>query len=70
METHVFVGSGVKEIRLHEAAGAFRIVYVAKFEAAVFVLHCFQKTQKTARLDIELASHRYGELVWELKHGQ
>lgn len=65
------IGPGVQEIRLHEAAGAFRVVYVAKFAAAVFVLHCFQKkTQKTAKLDIELASRRYRELATELGHGQ
>jgi phage-related protein len=65
------IGQGVQEIRLHEAAGAFRVVYVARFAAAVFVLHCFQKkTQKTTKLDIELASRRYRELVKELSHGQ
>jgi phage-related protein len=65
------IGPGVQEIRLHEAAGAFRVVYVAKFAAGVFVLHCFQKkTQKTAKLDIELASQRYRELAKELGHGQ
>src|SRR2546430_5993149 len=37
------VGSGVREIRIRDAAGAFRVLYVAKFEDAVYVLHCFQK---------------------------
>ena len=36
------VGPGVREIRIREAAGAFRVVYVAKFADAVYVLHCFQ----------------------------
>lgn len=40
--------------------GAFRVLYVAKFEDAVYVLHCFQKTtQKTEQRDIELARARY-----------
>ena len=42
------VGQGVKEIRIRDAVGAFRVMYVAKFADAVYVLHCFQKkTEKT-----------------------
>jgi phage-related protein len=38
------------EIRIRDAAGAFRVLYVAKFGDAVYVLHCFQKkTQKTSK---------------------
>jgi len=58
------VGAGVYEIRVREAAGAYRVMYVAKFDEAVYVLHAFQKkTQKTARADIELATHRYRDLL-------
>ena len=40
--------------------GAFRVIYVAKFADAVFVLHCFEKkSQRTSRPDIELATRRY-----------
>lgn len=61
------VGKGVREIRIRAEDGAFRIVYVAKFEDAVYVLHCFQKkTQKTARRDLDLAAARFAELVKEL----
>ena len=61
------VGRGVKEIRIRDAAGAFRIIYVAKFADAVFVLHCFQKkTEKTSTTDIELAARRYRDLSKEL----
>jgi len=35
------VGRGVREIRIRDAAGAFRVLYVAKFDDAVYVLHCF-----------------------------
>ena len=60
------VGPGAAEIRIRDASGAFRILYVAKFEDAVFVLHCFQKkTQATARVDLELAARRYRDLVKE-----
>lgn len=61
------VGKGVKEIRIRDAAGAFRFIYVAKFADAVYVLHCFQKkTEKTSKADLDLASKRYRELTKEL----
>ena len=54
------VGPGAYEIRVRDEAGVFRVVYVAKFEHAVYVLHAFQKkTRKTSRADIELAARRY-----------
>jgi phage-related protein len=54
------VGPGAYEIRVRDEAGAFRVIYVAKFEHAVYVLHAFQKkTWKTAKTDIELAARRY-----------
>ncbi len=54
------VGNGVYEIRVRDAAGAFRVMYVAKFAEAVYVLHAFQKkTQKTSKLDLDLATFRY-----------
>ena len=44
------VGSGVNEIRIDSPDGWFRVMYVAKFEEAIYVLHSFQKsTRKTAR---------------------
>jgi phage-related protein len=57
----------VREIRIRDAAGAFRVVYVAKFANAVYVLHCFQKkTQKTSKADLDLAEKRYRDLVKEI----
>lgn len=54
------VGSGAYEIRVRDAAGAFRVIYVAKFDNAVYVLHAFpKKTRRTSRADIELAAARY-----------
>jgi phage-related protein len=56
------IGSGVYEIRLH-ILGEWRVIYVAKREDAVYVLHAFQKkTKKTRREDIELALRRYKRL--------
>src|ERR1700722_1009622 len=57
------IGPGVREIRIRDAAGAFRVIYVAKFADAVYVLHCFRKTtQKTSARDVALATSRYREL--------
>lgn len=56
------VGAGVQEIRIH-VLGEWRVIYVAKFATAVYVLHAFQKqTQKTRQADIELARKRYREI--------
>lgn len=53
------VGAGAYEIRVH-ILGEWRVIYVAKFAEAVYVLHAFQKkTQKTRQEDIELAARRY-----------
>ena len=61
------VGRGAKEIRIRDEAGAFRVLYVAKFGDAIYVLHCFQKkAERTGRADVELAAKRYRELLKEL----
>jgi phage-related protein len=61
------IGSGVQEIRIRDAAGAYRVIYVAKFADAVYVLHCFKKkTQKTSKTDVDLAEKRYRDLTKEL----
>lgn len=58
------VGPGTREIRIREASGAYRVMYVAKFEEAVYVLHCFQKkTQATSRRDETIAETRYRAVV-------
>ncbi len=56
------IGRGVKEIRIH-VLGEWRIIYVAKFENAVHVLHSFQKkSRKTNQNDIEIARKRYKQI--------
>ena len=54
------VGRGVREIRVADRAGAFRMIYVATIGDGVFVLHAFQKkTRKTSRADLDIAKLRY-----------
>ena len=60
------IGSGVREIRIKDQAGAFRVIYVATFADAVYLLHAFQKkTQTTSLQDIRLATSRFRELAEE-----
>jgi len=57
------IGAGVQELRIR-MGGAFRVVYVAKFPEAIYVLHAFQKkSRRTSLLDIELARSRFRNLV-------
>ncbi len=61
------IGLGVQEIRIH-SEGEYRVIYIAKFAEAVYVLHSFQKkTQTTAPRDIALATRRYRALANERK---
>ncbi len=56
------VGLGVREVRVR-VQGQYRVVYLAKFEEAVYVFHAFaKKTQRTAKQDLELAATRFREL--------
>ncbi len=65
------IGSGTMELRIWDPGGTFRIIYVAKFAGAIYVLHCFEKkTQKTSAHDIELAAWRYRELIQEIADGE
>jgi phage-related protein len=53
------VGPGVREIRVHERSGTFRVVYLTGRPEGIYVLHCFQKkTPKTSRNDLQLAQSR------------
>jgi phage-related protein len=57
------VGPGVREIRVRDDAGAFRVLYVASIGDTVYVLHAFQKkTQQTAKRDLDLAASRFKQI--------
>ncbi|MGE0886787.1 MAG: type II toxin-antitoxin system RelE/ParE family toxin [Blastocatellales bacterium] len=59
------VGAGVREIRIH-VLGEWRVLYVAKFADAIYVLHAFQKkSRKTRQEDIQLAQKRYKQISEE-----
>ena len=51
-------------IRIKQTDGAFRVMYVAKFEDAIYVLHCFKKkTQKTSQKDKDVSTQRYKDMM-------
>ena len=57
------VGQGAIEIRIHGQV-EHRVIYVAKFDTAVYVLHAFvKKTQRTPPHNLELATTRYRMMV-------
>ena len=59
------IGLGVNEIRVR-AGNAYRLIYVARFAEAVYVLHAFQKkSRKTSKPDLELAHKRFRTLIQE-----
>ncbi|MHB1565026.1 MAG: type II toxin-antitoxin system RelE/ParE family toxin [Leptospirillum sp.] len=62
------VGTGTREIRIRETSGIYRVMYIAKFLEAVYVLHCFQKkTQSTSKQDKIIAEVRYRAVINERK---
>ena len=63
------LGAGTKEIRIRDSQGIYRVMYVAKFEEAVYVIHCFQKkTQGTSQRDKSIAEARYRAILQERKN--
>ena len=58
------VGKGVEELRVWDESGTYRVIYLARLQDAVYVLHAFQKkTRATSKHDIEVAKGRYAELM-------
>lgn len=57
------IGRGVAEIRVR-VGREYRVLYVAKFAEAVYVLHAFEKkSQKTAQRDLSIAAERLSGLL-------
>ena len=58
------IDTGVKEIRVRDVAGIFRMIYLATRPEGIYVLHCFQKkTQRTSHSDLELATKRFESIA-------
>src|SRR2546430_17190696 len=69
-------GPGVLEVVEDHCGDTYRAVYTVRFEAAVYVLHAFQKKSpsgiKTARKDVELIGRRLSEarMDYEVRYGK
>lgn len=58
------VGKGVEELRVRDASGAYRVIYIARLKDGVYVLHAFKKTtQRTSKAEIELAQARLSGMI-------
>lgn len=61
------VGTGVREIRVN-VGRQYRVIYIAKFDDKVHVLHAFQKkSRKTKLSDIDLAKQRLQDVALRYK---
>lgn len=57
------VGLGVQEIRIRTGA-EHRVLYVARFAEAIYVLHAFEKrTRRTPKDSLDLAGQRLRALI-------
>jgi len=57
------IASGVREIRFIGPQN-YRLIYVAKFENKIYVLHLFEKkTQKTPKSVIDIVRARYQKIL-------
>ena len=53
------IGAGVREIRIRDRIGAYRVIYIVILADAIHVLHAFQKkSQRTAQRDLALVAAR------------
>jgi phage-related protein len=53
------VGSGVWELKEQDERKWYRIIYLARIDNLIYVLHCFEKhSRKTDRRDLETAKER------------
>ena len=63
------IGKGVAEVRLRDNSGAYRILYLARYEDVVYVPHCFnKKTQRTSGHDKYIAKARF-QAVLDARRG-
>jgi phage-related protein len=59
------IGAGVREIRIRERAGAFRVIYVASFAD---VSTCFTRSRRRrGKWDVDLAASRLREQIARMR---
>jgi phage-related protein len=62
------LGSGVYELKESDETSWYRVVYLAKIENVIHVLHCFEKSsRKTDRRDLKIATERLAKVRQRLE---
>jgi phage-related protein len=62
------LGSGVYELKESDETSWYRVVYLAKIENVIHVLHCFKKSsRKTDRRDLKIATERLAKVRQRLE---
>lgn len=62
------IGRKVFELRQRDERGWYRLIYLAKIENTVYVLHCFEKhSRKTPAKDLNTATERLKSVMTRLR---
>ena len=65
------IGKRVFELRQQDVRGWYRLVYLAKIENTVYVLHCFEKhSRKTPRRDLDIAKARLKQVIARIRESK
>jgi phage-related protein len=63
------VGSGVWELKEQDERKWYRVIYLARIDNVIYVLHCFEKqSRKTDRRDLETAKERLARVRQRIQH--
>ncbi len=61
------IGSGVFELKDEDDKTWYRMIYLARKEDVIYVLHCFEKdSRKTSQRDINTATTRLSQVIQRL----
>jgi phage-related protein len=65
------VGNGVWELKDGDFRTWYRVMYLARIENVIHVLHCFEKdTRKTERRDVQTARARLSNVLLRINEGK
>jgi len=65
------IAAGVFELKDSDKSKWYRLVYLARLEETIYVLHCFTKnTAKTEKRDLATAEHRWKRVQQRLREEQ
>ena len=63
------IGTGVREIRIKDKEGIYRVIYISKFKQSIYVLHAFKKkARKTSKHDIDVVKTAYKIMLEIVKY--